>query len=114
MTKIPKREKLLISILICMMVMMAGLTTNFRVVRANKGLMPVYDDYIETDSVHLPFTDKTQVNYWYLSDVFRMDLPKDYEMFYSIGDLLMLIGLIGLILFIILYFNIIKNDSKNK
>jgi hypothetical protein len=69
-----------------------GLLLNYRVIMNNNGLMPVYisdkDYYIESNQ-HFVFSDKNEISYFYLADIFR--IRND---FFSIGDIIITFSLI--------------------
>lgn len=98
---ISEREKILIQIIIFMAIIYIGICINFCAIFSNGGKMPIYETregYITTDNEHFVFSEKSQVNYFYLTDIIYVPLFESYS---SIGDFIMIIGL-GLIIGLII------------
>ena len=70
-----------------------GMAFNFHAVQSNNGLMPVVSDFNFDSDKHFRISDVNEINYLQLSDIYRIG-----GNVWSIGDFLMLIGLIFLFL----------------
>lgn len=80
----------------------------------NGGRMPVYTSILfEDDSRHFRFENKEEVKYWALSDIFYMDLRK-YNLWFSIGDVIIILGGIYAIIIAIYYTKEVIKNKKNK
>lgn len=68
---------------------------NGLVVDSNGGRMPVYDFGVGVgnEDTHFSFQDKSEINLFFLSDIFRMDCGNTRIM-YSLGDVVITLGLI--------------------
>ena len=76
-----------------LIIMMIGMTFNFVAITENQGRMPFKSDYWgPLDEGHIAYYDSSQVKYTYLSDIISLGRRKA-----SIGDFLMIFGLIGLV-----------------
>lgn len=76
--------------LLFMVIFIIGGACNFLVVTSNSGKMPVLSEYDLLTSRHFTFTEENEVNYWFLSDVFRINI-----VYFSLGDILVFLSLIG-------------------
>ena len=73
------------------LIIMFGVISNFQVIQANKGLMPVYTDYPNIyikDNKHFYYNDPSTINKSYLADNYKV-----FDTIYSLKDILMCIGL---------------------
>lgn len=70
--------------------------------------MPVYSqEYFITDNLHFTFSDKSSVNFFYLTDIFNIS-----NLYFSIGDLIMFIAFSFTIAENIFIFYIILEHKK--
>jgi len=92
--KLSKREKALIKITIFMFLFVLGFFLNINVKFNNNFKMPVYfsGKNLILDEQHFQFSNKSKVNFFYLTDIFYFPF---FNIFFSIGDVLICIGLIG-------------------
>jgi len=105
-----KREKYLRLIIIFMTIIMIGMSLNFRVVAGNKGRMPVYASFYYDTDEHFTYQNKSEVNYWFLSDIIYL-----FKGYWSLGDMLMIGGVISIIILNgLVFYNFIRNTSKEK
>lgn len=80
-------------------IIMLGATANFLAVTNNGGLMPVDSpDYFSATDKHIHFSDLKEINYKSFADIFNFRVSK-YNLSYSVGDVLMLVGLLLVIFF---------------
>lgn len=108
-----KKEKFLLAILFFMLMIMVGATLNFVVIKNNDCLMPVYSNYIyEGDKSHFPFKKFDEVSYPYLSDIMSYKSGTKIHIF-SIGDLIMVVGMAGSIISSFLYLRIKKREGRH-
>ena len=107
-----------------LVVILFGAVLNLNAIINNDNRMPVWDNYdswCHNSSTHFCFTDKNNVNMFYLSDIFHIDFFY-FEMYFSIGDILIFTlfpELIFAIVFLLDAFQDIKNsifqeNRKNK
>ena len=111
-----KIEKFLLAIVIFMTIFIIGGTLNLVVKKSNDCMMPVHSNYLyEEDNNHFSFQDFEEVNYPYLSDIIIFKV-KTKRYFLSIGDIMMLFGLAGIIINSFLYLRIknMKTKENNK
>lgn len=86
---------------ICTSLVVFGLAMNFVVIVDNGGRMPVANTTIPWESVHshFDFSNPSTIQYPYFADIYRVG-----GYVFSLGDFILLLGLIGLgILFILKY-----------
>lgn len=94
-------------IILCLCISISGMVCNFKVIVSNYGKMPVKTDSFVLDTfTHFTFVDNSEVNFWYLGDIFEI-----FNSLVSIGDLLMFLGFI---LLIYPCFVLILTEIKNK
>ena len=60
----------------------------------NGGKMPVLNWNGESDK-HLGFDNKSEIKYFWLSDIIKIDLFKNYYSMTSLGDLFLVAGILG-------------------
>jgi hypothetical protein len=78
------------------MAIILGIFLQFIAVSSNGYKMPVKSSYIYEDSTHFTYQDKSEVNFWLFTDI--ISIPnKTYIIAFSLGDLVMIFGLLGLI-----------------
>lgn len=101
-------NKYLLIMFVGIIFMMAGASSNFTAIKSNDCRMPVYQSIVETVDAdeYFSFWDKSEVNYFYLTDRFMIG-----EGMNSLGDFSLLIGV-----FILLFnlFNIITYRKIKK
>jgi hypothetical protein len=113
--KTPKREKYLLFILLSLSFLGLGSVGNALVIKNNDCLMPVYKNYqADFSPEHFNYINKSEVNYWFLSDFIKITLPKDYQTIYSPGDLLMLLSFFLSMTFSFLYLKEVKKSKNAK
>lgn len=79
-------------IIISLFISIIGHTFNFVAMVENQGKMPVLIEHkgiLSNSEYHFIYNDKSEVNYWYLTDIFKIN-----KFYYSLGDITMLIGVI--------------------
>jgi len=100
-----------------LMVLIMGMMLNMFVVSANGYMMPVKNNIIIDSDRHFFFQENNEVRFWQLSDIYG-GVIKNYIFMFSIGDVIILIGIIGLfwyqIKLIILYAKRRKEIKKEK
>src|SRR3990167_11233104 len=79
-----KLNIVLIKIIFCLLLLMAGMTMQYMVMTNNGGKMPFYAEYDYEDNKYISFNDKQEVKYPYLSDIIK--LPPGL---WSLGDITM-------------------------
>lgn len=75
-----------------MMFIAMGSNSNMMVLRANGCRMPVKYDYFQDSESHFRITNESNITYYELADIYRLDLPTIY-IHYSIGDVMVVLGL---------------------
>ena len=85
-----------------------GVSFNFAVMINNQGKMPVLQEGNYSDSHHFSYLNNSEINYPYLSDIIPL-----FNYFWSIGDLIVLIGVTGFVLFSIIYIKVNLKEVKN-
>lgn len=88
-----------------------GIVLNFYAITGNGGRMPVYYSYessyeFETNS-HFSYNNFSDVSYPYLSDIFGIKFFK-----FSIGDVMILVGSIGILVSLFHFRKLIKRIKK--
>jgi hypothetical protein len=108
---ITKSELLLLRTLSFTSIFIIGIVCNFMVIVNNDGNMPAknvdafsHENYIAYDDTNI-----NEIKYEFLADRYGMD-TKDYNYRFSLGDVLMVIGFIGLS-FNLIWFLIIKRKE---
>ncbi len=89
-----KREKLLVSMVVTLIIVMAGITMNFVAIDKNNCKMPVLSNYELNSENHFSFQDKNEVNFFYFSDI--LNFPENH--YFSIGDVFVCFGLLAFII----------------
>lgn len=108
--KLSKEEKILGSIIICLVVVMYGGVFNLWAQEANGGKMPFLANYHYIDNEYFSFTFQNKPSLWFLSDI----IPHGNGIC-SIGDVLMWQGLFVFPLLAGLYAYIkLKDARKNE
>ena len=82
-----------------------GALLNIIAMETNNGKMPVLTHQYISSSEHFGFTDKQQINNYFLSDIFKIETKKKFH-YISIGDFLIYFGSYSV--FILSSFMIIK------
>jgi hypothetical protein len=106
-------RNLFIAQYIILLILIAGITSNFLVVTNNGGRMPFYSEQIADSGStyisesHFSFINKEEVKYYYLSDI----IPLGDWMIVSIGDIIMAATFV-LIIFSWVYYIIKYNKTK--
>lgn len=72
---------------LALIMLMIGSLFNYLTVTENSCLMPVKLNYYLESNTHMSFLDKSEINFYYFSDIFRLG-----SMYFSIGDVLMMIA----------------------
>jgi hypothetical protein len=76
-----------------------GVAMNFIAVTKNGGRMPaLFYDWHYEDETHFTYQNKSEVNYWYLTDIIPIPYGKA-----SIGDALLFASVIGMLLNLFFY-----------
>jgi len=107
---------------IAIFLIMVGIVMNFMVIKENNCKMPVLfsaEGYnIQEDSSHIYINDTSNVSYKQLIDKYQIKLKKTIYML-SIGDIFLLVGVIGVIFvsvnegyLTIKYHKLKKNDKE--
>jgi len=63
-----------------------GCFLNYAVISTNGNKMPVKTNYIIDESEHFTFQDENNIKYPELADIYKIKLPKNKIMYYSVGD----------------------------
>lgn len=95
-------------------VALIGGICNLMVVATNQGKMPVYEptsnSSITGSERHFYFNKSTDVNFYYLSDIFNIG-----TLYFSIGDLTLLISFLstlGMDLILLRYYLVYRREKK--
>jgi len=113
-----KRErlfKLTFYLLLFFSLLLFGAVLNLTVTSFNDNKMPVYDEYIDyhyETPTHFYYSNKSEVTYYILSDIFKINFNKRYSYYFSIGDILLYFGLFSVFITAILL--IFKTNSIRK
>ncbi len=95
MRQITKAESYLFNCLNSLCLMIFGIAFNFIAITNNGGKMPVlFNEFVVETEKHLTYTNKTDTNYWYFTDIFNLK----NQVIFSIEDILIIIGLIFVVL----------------
>lgn len=78
--------------IVFMFLFIIGSTMNFLAVSHNEGRMPFPASYIYKSDSHIAYQDKSEVNYWYLSDIIPIK-----NMALSPGDIILYLSVFLLI-----------------
>lgn len=106
--KITFRESLLIGGIVCLIIFYIGIALNFVAVKSNDCKMPVYNEIMDCElESHIYTTNKSEINYFHLTDIINM-----YGYAFSIGDILIILGIIGFITFYINYWVEVYKNGK--
>ncbi|MFW5793896.1 MAG: DUF5317 family protein [Bacillota bacterium] len=99
-----KKHDLLIYIIFFLILILIGVFCNMSAVLSNNGRMPVQsgNNNYQTDK-HFGFTHPEEVNKYPLADIFYFSLN---EMYYSIGDVMIISSFIIMIFILSYYVNI--------
>ena len=92
------------------MVIIFGVLVQYMVLSANDFRMPVKTEYYIDTHTHFSYQENNQINLWLYSDWMKIPF-RTYDLHISIGDLLMVIGAVGLIT---AQYKIIKHRRKNE
>lgn len=110
--KLTKREKYLLIAVLCISLSTVGVFLNLTVVNNNRCRMPVYtESYFVNDNKHFTFTEKEQVNYFFLTDIIHVYFVM--ESYNSIGDVLIYSGSVSFFFFM-MKFIFYKEKKKRK
>lgn len=95
-------------------IVVIGAFFNLSAVYNNDCKMPVYNPVSSLNSDrHTEFYNKSDVNYFYFSDIFRLKTDK-WIWYFSIGDLFIIAGITNIFILTYLTFIAQNNDKKNK
>lgn len=93
--KIPKREGILLGMLIAMLIAFLGGFMNMGAVASNQGKMPVNADYNYETETHISYKilkeNTGEIENIYLTDYLKKDFSNGSVLYYSIGDILLLV-----------------------
>lgn len=78
-------------IIIFLVIIMIGMSCNFIVIQKNNGKMPVHTYYILDSEGHFSYQNSSEINYWFLSDMIKINNLKA-----SLGDIFMGVGISGI------------------
>lgn len=92
-------------VLLCLFI--CGGMINMGVVAKNNGKMPVYSSWHYEDETHFTFQNKSEVNLFYFTDIFRIK-----NAYFSIGDLVMFFT--GMIIFSMSLFKGFKTLGESR
>lgn len=91
---------------------------NSMAVNSNNGKMPVYADYLGDSDYHFSFTEKNLIKFFYFSDIFKAKIGHLTEIYYSVGDVVISVGMIFTSAFFIvglfMMIRLRKNDKEIK
>ena len=79
---------------ICVNGMWIGTIFNFLAIQYNEGKMPVLGNFSTDSTKHFTFQNKSEVNYYYFSDIFRIK-----NLYFSLGDFIMIFFLMILVMY---------------
>ena len=85
--------KLFATLWILTLFLTVGVSLNLQAVISNEGGMPVQGSGQDTET-HFYYTDPSEVNYYYLTDIMKLPVTKDRTLYFSIGDLLMVVSIL--------------------
>jgi hypothetical protein len=78
-----------------LMVILLGVLANFVVFSANGYLMPVKTDININSNMHFSYQENNEIKLWLLSDIIGGEI-NNYIFLFSLGDVLITLGFIGL------------------
>jgi hypothetical protein len=108
-----KIETTLWMIIIGMVIFSAGTVSNFVVIKSNECKMPVHHTpYSFEISTHFSYEEPNEVNYHYLSDFMKLNYWKEQTIYFSIGDVLFLLGSGMSFIFLINYWRLTFKRRK--
>lgn len=90
------------SLLIIFILFSLGILFNGMAVKLNDCRMPVYKGNVNS-YCHFSFQENSEINAFYFSDIFSVSV-KDGVLFFSIGDVVLVLSLLILISYLIGYF----------
>lgn len=94
------------------LILLSGVTLNLIAVTSNENRMPVLTENFIDTKTHYNYTQKNEVQKWYLTDIINLK-GKNNILHLSIGDLLLLIGFTIYSINLIYYnYNTIKKWRK--
>jgi len=105
-----KKINLLFKFNLLISIIILGALFNVFVVATNDGRMPVYSLSQDTDT-HFGFQEREEINNWFLSDIFRLPI-KNPSIFFSIGDVIMILSYFVLIYTVYQLYDISKNRKN--
>lgn len=105
-----KQYHLMYSVWVLTVILMAGAVMNFVVIASNDGKMPVsnFIDSEETKDTHFAFDDSDEIEHSFLADIHQVG-----RLHYSKGDILVMIGLFG-VLFFSVHAGVLANKFKKE
>lgn len=100
--------KLFATLWVLTLFLTVGLSLNLQAVLGNEGKMPV-QGLIDNRDIHFSFTDPSEVNNYYLTDMMKVPLTNDRILFFSIGDVIMVLSIISMFSITLFYFRKERN-----
>jgi len=95
---------------LCIIIILLGVSLNFIAIRSNNNMMPVYNTHVPFENLrYCEFNNFSEINFPYLSDVISTNFG-----IISIGDILVTGGFLFLVILISSYITRRKNDRKNQ
>ena len=73
-------------------IILIGAMMNFIAMINNQGMMPVKSDFYLSDETHFSYVFDFEVQYSLLTDRYRLDLNSSNYFYYSLGDILLVLG----------------------
>lgn len=98
------RWNLLLILSLCANIILLGSSMNMFATSENHGKMPVYSErqnYYFADKTHFSYSNKEEVNVWYLTDIFYTTNSRN-EIWYSVGDVFLFAGFNFVVCFIVI------------
>jgi len=95
------------------MICLLGIISNYIVFSSNGFLMPVKTDYEFKNNMYFNYINNSEVKFWMLSDIIGFE-TENYIIRFSLGDVLIIMGLIFWAIVQIKMVRRYKNEIKNK
>lgn len=74
-----------------LIIMMVGGSMNFLAITENQGRMPFLAEFNYESKSHFSYQVKEEVNYWFFTDIIKISYS-----YWSIGDFIMILSVVGM------------------
>lgn len=107
--------EILLSITIAFMIIFIGAILNTACIMMNNGRMPVYTENYINSFTHFNFNNINEIKLFDFSDKFNIKFSNGYILFFSVGDILVVIGILLISVCIVnLVFMLVKENKIKK